>query len=152
MTYTEGYLEDARPIGRSNARKINPVNVADFKQLIKDQPGLNSTGICAHFNCDASRYFRALKQLRDSYRPFEQSRFGRIHFYDPVYAYDHKIPLKISKQVSSTGYRNKAKAREAKREEAAKLKGEVPDINPLWMVRPIAQYLWSISTHPRGEI
>ena len=114
-----------------------------LKKLIKDQPGLNSFDIQAYFDCDTSRYARAIRQLRDSWQPFEQSRSGRIHFYDPVYAYDHKIPLRVVTEISSTEYKRRAAERQKKHQAKKKAEVSIPDLINLWIARPIAQQLYT---------
>ena len=95
--------------------RANPIDIDEFAQLVMDRPGIKAAEVQKYFDCDASRYTRAMVKLRNIYQPFEQLDQGSIRLFDADYARDNDIPKKIlSVKIGMTEYRRRNRERKAK--------------------------------------
>ena len=87
----------------------------EIKELIQFNPGISRVTLETHFDCSASRIYRAIIPVSNSGFLFKQMDKGCLKYYAAEYATANNVPevIKAPPRQSGTYYRNRKKLREA---------------------------------------
>ena len=89
--------------------------INEVKELIQLNPGISRTALESHFNCNASKIYRAIIPIFDSGFLFKQMDKGCLKYYTAEYATANNVPaaIKAPPRKSGTYYRNRNKLKDA---------------------------------------